>query len=104
MFNNQEKKEIVRYRIEHAVQTLSEVEVLLQNRFYNTAANRMYYACYYAVSALLVANGIVAKSHDGAKQMFGMHFRGPLKITLRTILNLFQEDFVFLWNEHSYAM
>ena len=31
-------------------------------------------------------------------------FRGPLKITLRTILNLFQEDFVFLWNEHSYAM
>ena len=34
----------------------------------------MYYACYYAVSALLIANGIVTKSHDGVKQMFGLHF------------------------------
>ncbi len=74
MLNIQEKKEIVQYRIEHAVQTLTEVEVLMQNRFYNTAANRMYYACYYAVSALLIANGIVTKSHDGVKHMFGLHF------------------------------
>ena len=32
------------------------------------------YACYYAVSALLIANGIITKSHDGVKQMFGLHF------------------------------
>ena len=34
----------------------------------------MYYACYYAVSALLVAHGISTKSHDGVIQMFGLHF------------------------------
>jgi uncharacterized protein (UPF0332 family) len=36
--------------------------------------NRMYYACFYAVSALLVNEGIDAKSHAGVRQMLGMHF------------------------------
>lgn len=74
MLNEQERIEIVRYRTAHAARTLSEVEFLMQNGFYNTAANRMYYACYYAASALLIANGIVTKSHDGVKQMLGLHF------------------------------
>ena len=34
----------------------------------------MYYACYYAASALLVANKITTKSHDGVRQMFSLHF------------------------------
>lgn len=34
----------------------------------------MYYACYYAVSALLVTNKIATKSHDGVRQMFNLHF------------------------------
>ena len=34
----------------------------------------MYYACYYAVCALLIANKIQTKSHDGARQMFSLHF------------------------------
>lgn len=64
----------MRYRIDNAQSTLAEVNVHIQNRFYNTAANRMYYACYYAASALLIANGVTTKSHDGVKQMFGLHF------------------------------
>ena len=74
MLTDQERKDIVRYRMENAMDTLAEVDVHIQNQFYNTAANRLYYACYYAVSALLVANGIITKSHDGVKQMFGLHF------------------------------
>ncbi len=74
MLTDKDRIDVVRYRIENAQSTLDEVKVLLQNGFYNTAVNRMYYACYYAVSALLVANGIITKSHDGVKQMFGLHF------------------------------
>jgi len=74
MLTDQERIEVVRYRIENAQHTLAEVTVLIQNEFYNTAANRMYYACYYAASALLVANNIVTKSHDGVRQMLNMHF------------------------------
>ena len=70
----QERYDIVRYRIECAEKTLGEIDSLLTLKYYNNAANRMYYACYYAVSALLIAYGIITKSHDGVKQMFGMHF------------------------------
>ena len=74
MLKDQERIDIVRYRLENAHKTMEEVDILIQNEFFNTAANRMYYACFYAVSALLVANQIVTKSHDGVKQMFGLHF------------------------------
>ena len=41
----------------------------------------MYYACYYAASALLIANGIVTKSHDGVRQQLGLNFVLTGKIT-----------------------
>ena len=74
MLTDQERIDIVRYRIECAENTLGEIENLFALKYYNNAANRMYYACYYAVSALLIANGITTKSHDGVIQMFGLHF------------------------------
>ena len=72
--SSRERYDIVSYRIECAEKTLGEIDNLLALKYYNNAANRMYYACYYAVSALLIAHGIITKSHDGVKQMFGMHF------------------------------
>ena len=71
---NDERKDIVLYRLENAKNTLSEILSHIENGFYNTAVNRMYYACYYAVSALLVANGIQVKSHEGVRQQLGLHF------------------------------
>lgn len=71
---NDERKDIVLYRLENAKNTLAEVLSHIENGFYNTAVNRMYYACYYAVSALLVANGIQVKSHEGVRQQLGLHF------------------------------
>lgn len=70
----QERCDIVAYRMECAESTLDEIDNLLALKYYNNAANRMYYACYYAVSALLIANGITTKSHEGVAQMFGLHF------------------------------
>lgn len=77
MLTDQERIDIVRYRMECAEKTLGEIENLFALKYYNNAANRMYYACYYAVSALLVANGITTKSHEGVIQMFGLHFIRP---------------------------
>ena len=74
MLQDQDRIDIVRYRIENAHRTLGEIKVLIENKFYNTAVNRMYYACYYAASAMLVANHIKTKSHDGVKQMLSQHF------------------------------
>ena len=84
---SQQRYDIVTYRIENAQKTLGEIKDLVALKYYNTAANRMYYACYYAASVLLIANGIATKSHDGVKQMFGLHFikRGVLPMHLSSI-------------------
>lgn len=59
MLTEQERKDIVRYRMENAQKMMTEVKSHIDNGFYNTAANRMYYACYYAASALLISDGVV---------------------------------------------
>lgn len=74
MLQDQDRISIVRYRMENAHRTIAEVATHIENGFYNTAVNRMYYACYYAASAMLVANRVITKSHDGVKQMFSLHF------------------------------
>ncbi len=67
-------KALVAYRLQHAKDTLAEVSSITESGFYNTAVNRLYYACYYAVIALLVKHGISAQTHSGVKQMLGLHF------------------------------
>ena len=36
--------------------------------------NRLYYACFYAVIALLLKNEIETLTHDGARTQFGLKF------------------------------
>jgi len=62
------------YRVQRADDTIKEVEILIENKFWNAAINRMYYACFYAVGALLVKNGIETSSHSGTRQKFGQVF------------------------------
>jgi uncharacterized protein (UPF0332 family) len=72
--NQQEKGELVKYRITKARETLEEVKLHIENELWNTAINRLYYACYYAVIALLLDKRIQPKTHNGVRQMFGLHF------------------------------
>ena len=67
-------KALVAYRLQHAKDTFAEVGSITESGFYNTAVNRLYYACYYAVIALLVKHNIPAQTHAGVKQMLGLHF------------------------------
>jgi len=70
----EEKSELVAHKMKRAWDTYNEVPYLIENNFLNTAVNRLYYACFYAVTALLIENEIAAKKHSGVKQMFGLHF------------------------------
>jgi len=73
----QEKKAFILYRLSKAQETFDEVQLHIQNKLWNTAVNRLYYACYYAVCALLVSKEIETKTHTGVRQMFGLHFIKP---------------------------
>lgn len=63
-----------KYRLRRAKETIQEVEKHLENKFWNTAINRMYYACFYVVGALLIKHGINTQSHKGTRQQFGQYF------------------------------
>jgi len=69
-----ERKQYVRYRIESAHKTVEAAKVLAGRGFWNSAVNRLYYAIFYAVNALLVLNDIPTKSHSATKSKFSLHF------------------------------
>ena len=56
------------------VQTCALPICSIANGYVETAANRLYYAAYYAVSALLVSYKYEASTHNGVIQMFGKAF------------------------------
>lgn len=72
--NENDRRDLIRYRITKSKETLKEVDILVQNELWNTAVNRLYYACYYAIIALLLSKEIKATTHAGVRQMFGLHF------------------------------
>jgi uncharacterized protein (UPF0332 family) len=42
--------------------------------YWNAVINRLYYACYYITSALLIYNGHFAQTHSGVIRLFGLNF------------------------------
>ena len=70
----EDRKILINLRLNNAKITLEEVIFLVQNGKWRTAANRLYYACYYAVGALLVCYEITARTHTGVINQLGLHF------------------------------
>ncbi len=70
----EERKEYAKHRITSAHKTLGAARVLADHGYWNSALNRLYYAVFYAVNALLVLNNIKTKSHTAVKSQFSWHF------------------------------
>jgi uncharacterized protein (UPF0332 family) len=70
----EERKAVVEFRIEKAQRALEQAQGVVALEYWETIANRLYYAAYNAVSALLIAYGYTARSHDGVIHLFGLHF------------------------------
>ena len=66
--------ELISYRLSRAFETYEEAIILARESHWNTAANRLYYACFYAVSALLLKNGLSISTHNGVKTEFHKSF------------------------------
>ncbi|WP_282773649.1 HEPN domain-containing protein [Phaeodactylibacter xiamenensis] len=64
------KNELVAYRAERAREAFEDGRLLAAAFRWNSAANRLYYACFYIVSAYLVQRGIRATTHSGLKTAF----------------------------------
>lgn len=72
--NDQSRKDLIDYRLSRAIETLEEAEYNAKGGYYNAAVNRLYYACYYAASALMLNARLDVSTHKGILNQLGFHF------------------------------
>jgi len=75
-----EAAELVRYRLARTRESIAEAALLFANDHVRTAVNRLYYACFYAVSALLLAEGYSSPKHSGVRALFDRHWIIPERL------------------------
>jgi uncharacterized protein len=61
---------LIQYRLEKAADTLDAARILLREGKTLSAVNRIYYAMFYAVSALLMTKGLASFKHSGILSLF----------------------------------
>jgi uncharacterized protein (UPF0332 family) len=67
-------KDLALYRLQRAHETLEDARILADAGRWNPCVNRLYYACFYAVSALLVREGLSSSKHTGLRSLFNQRF------------------------------
>ena len=70
----EDRQAYISYRLDRAREALDEATVLWNTAHYNAYVNRLYYACFYAVNALLLAEKLKASTHSGVRHLFSRNF------------------------------
>lgn len=76
--------DVVSYRINRAREALEEAQILSEAARWNVSVNRLYYACFYAVSALLAKHGMASSKHAGVRGLFNRHYVKTGKVPVDT--------------------
>jgi uncharacterized protein (UPF0332 family) len=60
--------------LKKAKETFAELPVLIENKLWRNAANRLYYSIFYAASALLIKDGFQTHTHQGVKNVLSLNY------------------------------
>lgn len=110
--NIDDKKSIIKYRVEKSASTMIEAKDNAKLGHWNLVANRLYYALFYMIAALLLDKDIQFKSHAGAIRAIGLHFvskglltseEGGLISRLQNMRSSGDYDDLFNWTEENVA-
>jgi len=74
-----EREILIQHRIKQADEALDDVEFLLKHKKLSLAANRIYYALFYGISALALKNNFSTSKH---KQLIGWFNKNFIKTGL----------------------
>ncbi len=90
--SNEERSLIVARELERAKEAYDDILYLQKDGRLSAAANRLYYAVFHAVSALLIKDGHQASSHNGSHILFSQHYikTGILPSDFGTLYNNLQ--------------
>lgn len=72
--NDEERRIVVQLQLEKAHRNFEQIALLREAGYWDNIANRLYYALFHAVSALLIYDGHNVGSHRGAIGAFGQHY------------------------------
>ena len=71
------RDEYITLRMQKAKESLKVASSMIEDQYYSFAVNRIYYAVFYAVSALVYTKKLYPKSHTGLKILFNREFILP---------------------------
>ena len=66
----QEFIDLAKYRLEKAKNTLSYAKSYIDDTTLDSTVNRIYYAMFYAVNALLITKELYSSKHSGVRSIF----------------------------------
>ncbi len=69
-----EERSLIEYRMSRATESIEEAKLLFDSGHVNSYVNRLYYACFYAVSALLLTKNISASKHGHLRSLLHREF------------------------------
>jgi len=95
----QPKDELIKYRLQRAESALEEAGVMADMHHWETCINRLCYACFYAVNALLLKFDLVSAKHTGVRSLFNSHFIATGKIEKHHGQNLY--NLLFKYRQQS---
>lgn len=72
--NEEERQIMVNLEYEKALSFLEQAEKIAAMDLWDVVANRLYYAVFHAVSALLIKDGYKVGTHKGAILIFGQNY------------------------------
>lgn len=84
------KGEYITHRLQRAQETFAEAQMLFEGNHWGGAVNRIYYALFYAVSALALAHDFTTSSHTQLRGYFNREFvkTGIVALEMGTLYHL----------------
>ena len=71
---SEDRDSLIKYRLEQANETISDVQLLIENNRLRSAVNRIYYGMFYALLALGLANQFETSKHAQLIGWFNKYF------------------------------
>ena len=68
------RRDYLLFRIARASESLAEAKILAEAEQWHGCLNRLYYACFYAVNALLLTHDLKSSKHSGVRGLFARNF------------------------------
>ena len=71
---DQDKEILIGLYLSKGEEVLSDAVLCMENQRWNSAANRLYYAAFHVLNALLISDNKPACSHKGMRLVFGKNY------------------------------